>query len=135
MSSLSTYMLNPDRILLPALVANSQPVYLMDARRQWLKVNCVERIEIWPLLNYTAISIVYRKPEIGNVSKPYSSILEVYLHLNQGEWVSPLVNSQCKLNTVMGGGAQDQQKINITNCFFKEKMKNLSESDLVNEVA
>ena len=39
-----------------------------------------------------------------------SSILVVYPHLNQGEWVSHLVHSQHKLEFVVGGGAQGQRK-------------------------
>ena len=36
----------------------------------------------------------------------------VYPHLNQGERVSPLVNSQQNLDSMVGGGAQDGWKSN-----------------------
>ena len=39
-----------------------------------------------------------------------SSILVMYPHLHQSEWVPPLVHSQHKLDSVVGGGAQGQQK-------------------------
>ena len=53
------------------------------------------------------------EPEIGNGWKPTlsSSILVVYARLNQGEWVSPLANSQHKLDYLVGGGAETQRKI------------------------
>ena len=48
--------------------------YLLGAKRRWLRVNCVERIGIWPLLNYTVISNVYWKPEISKDSKTNSQL-------------------------------------------------------------
>ena len=49
MLSPSTYMFYPDYTFKSALVANSQ-TYLLGARRRWMKVNCVERIGICPVL-------------------------------------------------------------------------------------
>ena len=37
---------------------------------------------------------------------PNSSILVVYLCLKLGKWISPLVNSQYKLDTMVGDKAQ-----------------------------
>ena len=48
--------------------------------------------------------------KLATAQKPSlnSSILAVYPRLNQGEWVLPLVHSQHKLDSVVGGGAQGQ---------------------------
>ena len=59
----------------------------------------------------------------------------MYLRLNQGEWVSPLVYSQHKLDSVVSGGAQGHRKIYSIYGIFKWKTKrNLSESNSENEV-
>ena len=63
--------------------------YLLGARRWWLKVNCIERIGIWP--------------ENRN--------LVAYPHFNQVQWVTPLVHFQNKLDSMVGGRAQSQWKI------------------------
>ena len=50
--------------------------------------------------------------------------------LNGNEWDSPLVNSQHKLDFLVGAGAQNWRKINTSNDFEK---KNLFESYSKNE--
>ena len=52
-------------------------------------------------------SNIYWKPEIGKGSKTYSQLEYT------GEWVFPLVNSQHKLDSAVGGAVQEQRKINI----------------------
>ena len=61
----------------------------------------------------------------------------MYPRLNQGEWLSPLLHSLHKLDSVMGYWSQGQRKMNITYGVFKQKTKlNISESDSEkNEVA
>ena len=39
-------------------------LYLLGGRRRWVRVSCVERISPWPLLNFKAFNIIYKKPEI-----------------------------------------------------------------------
>ena len=51
------------------------------------------------------------------------SILVMYPHLNQSDWVSSLVHSQCKLDSIVGGGAKDQQITNYTHGFLKQKIQ------------
>ena len=65
--------------------------------------------------------IVYCKPEIsrGSSSTPNLSILIAYPHSNKNKRASSLVNSQHKLNSMVGGEAQDQQKTNTTYGFLK----------------
>ena len=79
-------------------------------------VSCIERIRIWSLLNYTVISNVYWKPEIGQGLKPYSQLKytdSVYPTQLKG-MVFPLVYSQYKSDSMVGDGTQDHWKINIT---------------------
>ena len=67
-----------------------------------------------------------------------SSILVAYPRLNQGEWISPLVHSQHKLDSVEGGEVQGQRKIySIYGVFNKKKKikRNLLESNSENEEA
>ena len=74
--------------------------------------------------------VMARKPTLS------SSVLVVYPRLNQGEWVSPSVHSQHKLDSVVGGGLQGQWKIYSTCGVFNSKNKrNLSEPDSENETA
>ena len=64
---------------------------------------------LWRLFNFKVLSFEYWKSEISKVVKSPSwhEYMSQYIpHLNQGEWVSPLVNSQQKLGS---GGAHDQQ--------------------------
>ena len=70
------------------------------------------------------------------VALEYSRL--TYPHLNQGELVSSLVHCQNKLNSVVGGRAQGQRKINIIYGVFKQKQKNnrnLAESNSENDAA
>ena len=46
------------------------------------------------------------------------SILVLYPRFSQGEWVAPLVHFLLKLDSMVGGGALDQQRIIITHGFF-----------------
>ena len=61
----------------------------------------------------------------------------MYPRLNKDEWLSPLLYN---LDSVVGGGAQGQRKINITYSVFSQKKqdktkRNLPESDSENEEA
>ena len=58
----------------------------MGIKRQLLRVGCIKRIGFWLLLNYTAISIVNRKPKIGRGSKFYS----------QRKWTGSVSSSQTR---------------------------------------
>ena len=78
--------------------------------------------------------------KLAKARKPIlnSCILVAYPRLNQGEWVSPLVHSQHKFDTVLGGGAQGLQKYTAPMASSKKKKKNkqnLSESDSEKEAA
>ena len=92
--------------------------YLLGARRRWLKVNCVENRNLTSA--ETMKLATARKPTFN------SSILVTYPRLNQGEWVTPLVHSQHKLDSVVAGGAQGQWKIYSIYGVFKQK--NLNET-------
>ena len=71
-----------------------------------------------------------RKPTLN------SSILVAYPRLNQGVWVTPLVHSQNKLNSVVGGGVQGQRKYTAYMASSNKKSKqNLSESESETEAA
>ena len=56
---------------------------------------------------------------------PSSSILVVYPRFNQDEWVSPLINSQHKSDSMVGGGAQDQWRKNMLRFLKKKKKKKI----------
>ena len=85
------------------------------------------RIGIWPALRNWQ-----RLGSLPSTRVYWSRILR----LNQGEWVTPLVYSQHKLDSVVGGGAQGQWIIYSIYGVFKQKTKrNLSESDSENEAA
>ena len=58
----------------------------------------------WENRNLTSVENL----KLAMAQKPIliSSILVAYPRLNQDEWVSPLVHSQLKLDSVVGGGAQ-----------------------------
>ena len=100
--------------------------YLLGARSRRLRVNCVERIGIWPVLR------TWNWQWFGN---PLStSMLVAYSHLNQGEWVSPLVHSQHKLDSVVEHRASKKYTAYIVSSNQETKW-NLSESDLENEAA
>ena len=61
--------------------------YLLGARRWWLRVNCIKRIEIWALLNYTVISNVYWKPEIGKSSKTSQQKYTSNVYPSEPRWM------------------------------------------------
>ena len=67
------------------------------------------------------------------------SILVVYPHLNQGEWISLLVHSWHKLDSMVGDGAKGQWNIYCIYDVFKKKKKktkqNWSDSDSKGETA
>ena len=50
-----------------------------------------------------------------------ASIQVVYIRLNQIEWVSPFVHSKYNLDSVVGAGAQGQQKIYNSYGLFIQK--------------
>ena len=65
-----------------------------------------------------------------------SCTLFVYPCLNQGEWVSLLVNSQHKLESVMGDRTCKKQKLQMSFSNKREKKRvNLSMFDSENEAA
>ena len=101
--------------------------YLLGARRRWLRVN-----SCWENRNLTNVEnlklAMARKPTLS------SSILVAYPHLNKDKWAFPLVHSQHRLGSVVGGGAQGQQKLYSIYKELKNK-RNLSESDSENEAA
>ena len=59
----------------------------------------------------------------------------MYPRLNQGEWVSPLVNAQHFLDSVRSGKAPDLRKINITYGFLNAKQNEIFLCLLENKVA
>ena len=87
--------------------------YQLVARNRWLRVNCVE-IGIWAALR------TWNWQRIGSLlsTRVYWSHIP---RLNQGEWVTPLVYSQHKLDSVVGGGAQGEWKIYSIYGVFKPK--------------
>ena len=90
-------------------------------------MSIVLKIGIWPVLRN------WQRIESLPSTRVYWSRIP---RLNQGEWVTPLVHSQHKLDSVVGGGAQGQWKIYSIYGVFKQKTKrNLSESDSENEAA
>ena len=89
--------------------------YRLGARRRWLRVNCVENRNLTSAENLKLATA--RKPTVN------LSILVVYPRVNQGEWVTPLVHSQHKLDSVVGGGAQGQRKIYSIYGVFKQKIQ------------
>ena len=72
--------------------------YQLVARRRWLSVNCVENRNLTSAEKLATA----RNPTLTRV---YWSRIPC---LDQGEWVTPLVYSQHKLDSVVGGGAQGQ---------------------------
>ena len=97
MSSPSTYMFNPNCTFKSALAATSKPLSfkcykaVAEGRLRWEDRNLTSAENL-------KLAIAW-KPTFS------SSILIVYPHLNQGEWVSSLVHSQHKLDS---GGCWSQ---------------------------
>ena len=115
-SSPITYMCSLDRILQFALAANSQP---------FLSYRFLKAIAEGQLLrqNMTLTTLYGNKYCLGKNGALNStsslSILVLYPRLNQGEWVSSLVNSQHSFDSVVDGGVQNLWRTNITSGFFK----------------
>ena len=88
MSSPRTYMFSPNCTQI-APVTNKHPTlfYCISARRQWLRVNPVERMGLRPLLNHKAEVYSTGGPRLSGVqgSTLDSSILIVYPRFNQGK--------------------------------------------------
>ena len=89
--------------------------YLLVVRRRWLRVSCVENRNLTSAENLKLVTA--RKPTLD------SSILVAYPPSHQGEWVTPLVHSQHKLDSKVGGGAQGPWKISSIYGVFKHKIK------------
>ena len=119
-------MFYPDRTFKSALAASSQPISV-----GWLKAVAEGQLR-WENSNLTSAENLKletaRKPTLN------SGILVTYRRLSQ---VSPLVNSQYKLDSVVGSGVQGQRKIySIYGVIkLKKNKRNLSESYLKNEAA
>ena len=100
-----------------ALMANEHPVLFISIALEgggW-RLIVLKETRFWPLFNFKAVGFGYGKPEMSRSSK--SPSWPDYINwctscLNWGKWLSNLVNSQLKLDSVVGGGAQDQQKMN-----------------------
>ena len=75
--------------------------YLLGARKRWMRVNCIERIGIWPVL----------KLATDRKSSLRLSISVMHLRLNKSKWVSPLILSQNKLDSVVGCEVSVKRKI------------------------
>ena len=96
-------LFSPECIIQSALAEKCPIYYLIGARRRGLRVSCVERKGIFDpvkLLSYKNQNLV----EAQNLALN-TSILVMYPHLEQGEWVSLLVHSQHKSDSVVGGEA------------------------------
>ena len=89
-------------------------LYLIIARGRWLRVNCVEN---WNLTSAENLKLATARKPILKSSIP---------HLNQGEWVTPLVNSQLKLDSVVDGGRRASE-IYIQH-MWRLQTKNLNET-------
>ena len=71
--------------------------------------------------------------KLARARDPISSSSQI--RFNQGEWVSQLVHSKHKLDSIEDSRAQGQQKIDITYAIFLKILRNLSESDSENVAA
>ena len=77
-------------------------LYLIDARRRRLKVNCGKRKGLFDPGRFSYKN--QNLTEIRNLALNMSIVL-LYPRLSQGEWASILVHSLLKFDSVMGGGS------------------------------
>ena len=103
--------------LLLSWQTNTQPLFI-GARRPWLSVNLVKGNKPFTIVKcYGTKKYVLKIWNWQGVRNPLPTRIYwwMYSRLNQSEWVYPLVNSQKKMDSVVGGGTQEQwkNKLNI----------------------
>ena len=128
MSSPSTYMFYPDRTFKSTLQQIPNP-YLLDARRRWLRVNFVERIQLWPVLR------VWNWQRLGNrpSTRVYWSHIPVSTKANGlPPWFIP--NTSWTPLWVAERRASEKYTAYMASSNKKTK-RNLSESDSENDAA
>ena len=98
----STRLFSTECIIQSALVEQCPTLYLIRARRWGLRVNWVKRKG-----HFNSVRLSYKNKNLAEVRNLAlnKSILVLYPRLSQGKWVSLLVHSLLKLDSVVGGGA------------------------------